>query len=101
MLKALRTRTSSKGFFVVLIGEVADVQAGLVHERDVRVLLHRLEVGRVRIRHDLALALLELGPADGSVRRDGEDEVVDLGLAVPVVGEGLVADDRVLLVADE
>ena len=68
---------------------------------DVRVLLHGLEVGRVRIRHDMAFALLELRPADGCVRGDREDEVVDLRLAAPVFRERLVADDRVLLVLDE
>ena len=68
---------------------------------DVRVLLHGLEVGRVRIRHHVAFALLELRPADRCVRSDGEHEVVDLRLAVPVLRERLVADDGVLLVLDE
>ena len=87
-----------EGLLRGLIGEIADVQAGLLEDLDVRVLLHGLEVGRVRIRHHVAFALLELRPADRGVRRDREDEVVDLGLAAPVFRERLVADDRVLLV---
>ena len=68
---------------------------------DLRILADRIEVGRVRVRHHLALALLQLGPAHRGVGRDREHEVVDLRLAGPVLRERLVADDRVLLVPDE
>ena len=49
----------------------------------------------------MALAGLELLVAHVGIGRDREDQVVDLGLAGPVVRMGLVADHRVLLVGDQ
>src|SRR3546814_7831219 len=63
--------------------------------------LHRLEIGRVRVRQHVAFAGLQLLIAHAGIRRDGEDQVVDRGLAFPVVRVRLVADHRVLLVGDE
>ena len=81
-----------------VVGQVANVQAGLLQNRDVAVLAHGVQVGGVGVGHDMALTLLQLGPADRCVRGDGEDQVVDLGFAGPVLGEGLVANDGVFLV---
>ena len=82
-----------------VVGEVADVEARLLEHDDVLVLADRVEVGRVGVRHHMAFTLLQLGPAHRGVRRDREDEVVDLRLAAPELRERLVADDRVLDVA--
>ena len=49
----------------------------------------------------MAFAFLQLGPAHRSVRRDGKHQVIDLGLAGVVLGEGLVTDDGVFLVLDQ
>ncbi len=49
----------------------------------------------------MALTLLQLRPAHRGVRRDREDQVVDLRLAAPELRERLVADDRVLDVSVE
>jgi hypothetical protein len=87
-----------EGLLRDVVRQVADVQAGLLQHLHVRVLADRVQVGRVRVRHDVALALLQLGPAHRRVGRDREHQVVDLGLAAPVLREGLEADDRVLLV---
>ncbi len=43
------------------------------------------DVGRVRIGHDVAFAGLQLLQADGGIGGDGEDQIVDLLLALPVV----------------
>ena len=81
-----------------VVGQVADVQAGLFEHGDLGVLAHRVEVRRVGVGHHMALALLQLGPAYRRVGRDREHQVVNLGLAGVILGKGLVADDRVLLV---
>ena len=86
---------------VRVVGEIADVEAGLLQHRDVRILVDRVEVGRIRIGHDVAFALLQLRPAHRGVRRDRVDEVVDLRLAAPELRERLVTDDGVLLVLHE
>src|SRR5258707_2678167 len=62
---------------------------------------HGVEIGRIRIGHDMTFALLQLGPAHRRVRRYREDEIIDLRLAVPVIGKRPVADDGVLLVLEE
>ena len=54
-----------------------------------------------RLAHDVALAGLELLEADRRIGRDGEDQVVDLGPAGPMLLERLVADHGVLLVGHE
>ena len=59
------------------------------------------DVGRVRVGHDLAFAGLQLLVAHRGIGRDREHQIVDRCLAAPVVGVGLVADHRVLLVVDE
>ena len=49
----------------------------------------------------MAFARLQLLRADRGVGGDGEDEVVDLLLAAPVILVGVVADHGVRLVGDE
>ena len=46
----------------------------------------------------MAFAFLQLGPAHRSIGRDGEDQVINLGLASVVLGKCLEADDGILLV---
>ena len=81
-----------------VVGEVANVQTSLLEHLDLGILADCVEIGRIRVRHHMALAFLQLGPAHRGVRRDGKHQVVDLGLAGVVVGECLVADDGVFLV---
>ena len=68
---------------------------------EVGVGLQAGDVGRRRIRHDIAFAGLQLLRAHGGVGRDGEDQVVDLLPAAEIAVPGRVADDRVELVVDE
>ena len=49
----------------------------------------------------MAFAGLELLGAHGGVGGDGEDEIVDLFLALVVVGIGLIADHRIGLIGDK
>ena len=49
----------------------------------------------------MAFALLQLGPAHRRIRRDRVHQIVNLGLAGPVLGEGLVAQDGVFLVLNQ
>ena len=58
-------------------------------------------VARVRERHEVALARLQLVEPHRRIRRDREDEGVDRLSSAPIVGEGAVADRNVLLEADE
>ena len=48
----------------------------------------------------MAFAGLQLGPTDRRILGDREDQVVEFGLALPISGMGLVADQRVLAVGD-
>ncbi len=84
-----------------VVGEVGDVQARLFENLQALVGLEVLDVGCVRIRHDLAFAGLQLLRANRCVWRDREDEIVDLFLALEVGFIRLVADDCVGLVSDE
>ncbi|SVJ69383.1 Uncharacterised protein [Klebsiella pneumoniae] len=85
-----------------VVGDVAEVEAGLRRQVQVRVLLQRVEVGGARVEGDLALAGLELLRAHRGVGVDSEDQVVDLHLVrLPVVLVALEADLRILLVAAE
>ena len=81
--------------------QIAHVQPLLLQDLDVGMVAHRLEVGGVRVGDHVALAGLQLLPAHGGVRRDGEDQVVERRLAFPVLGMGLIADDRVFLIGLE
>src|SRR3546814_6090885 len=63
-----------EGRLLRVVSQVADVEAFLLQQVDVRIGLHRLDVGRVRIRHHVALAGLQLLVAHAGVRRDGEED---------------------------
>ena len=84
-----------------VVGVIADIEPLLAHQVDRRVLLHRRDVGRIGVGHHLALARLELLIADRRVGGDREHQIVERRLAAPIVGVGLVADHRVLLVVDQ
>ena len=47
MLMALRTRTSSNGFFLRVERQIADIESRLLQDRDVRILPDRVEIGRI------------------------------------------------------
>ena len=87
-----------KRFFLGVEGEIAHIQASLFHQVDALVFFHARDVCRVRVRHHLALVFLQLGITHGSVRRDGEDQTVDLRLGAPVAREGFVQNTGVFLV---
>ena len=72
----------------------------MLQHHDIRVLAHGVQVGRVRVGHHVALAFLQLGPAHGGVRRDLKNQIINLGFAAPVLGKGLEAHQRILLVLD-
>ena len=90
-----------KGLFRGVVGQVANIQARLLQNRDVGVFAHRLQVCRVGVRHDMAFGFLQLGPAHRCVRRDGVNKVVDFWLAAPVSSKSLVADDCVFLILQQ
>ena len=100
-MKAWRTSFLSKGGFCHVERQIGDVEAGLRNELDVGVLAHRCEIGRVGANITWHSFFLSLAKRAVGIGRDREDQIVDLGLAAPIVGEGLVADDGVLLVVDE
>ena len=52
---------------VVMPIDTGDVQALLRHQIDVRIVLHQRHVGRLRERHHVAFAGLQLGVADRGV----------------------------------
>ncbi|MPM98147.1 hypothetical protein SDC9_145330 [bioreactor metagenome] len=87
-----------KRFLLGVEREVANVQTGLLHQVDIFILLHACDVSRVRVRHHLALVLLQFGVTHRSVRRNGEDQTVDLRLSAPVTFECFIQNTRVFLV---
>ncbi|ENN88888.1 hypothetical protein RHSP_10882 [Rhizobium freirei PRF 81] len=84
-----------------VVSEVGNVQTGLLKNLEVLVGLEVLDVSSVRVRHDVAFAGLQLLRADGCVRRDRKDEIVDLFLALEVGFVCLVADNGIRLVGNE
>ncbi|MNB91123.1 hypothetical protein D3C75_381980 [compost metagenome] len=85
-----------------VVGDVAQVEPGLLRHLQGLVFLERLQVGRTREQGDLALVLLQLLDAYRRVGGDGEDQVVDLDVVrLPVVLVPCVADVGVFLVALE
>ena len=97
----MRTSGLSNGGHLRVVGEIADVEAFLLADGQVRIGLQVGDIGRIGVRHDIAFAGLQLLRAHGGIGGDGEDQVVDRLLAAPVVRVGLVADDGILLVVDE
>ena len=85
-----------------VVGDIADVEAGLLGHVQVRVFFQRVQIRRAREQGDLAFAGLELLHTHRSVGVDGENQVVDLHLIrLPVFLVALEADHRILLVAAE
>ena len=85
-----------------IVGQVADIQAFLLKQGNIRIFCHRFQIGGVRIRHDMALTGFQLLIANGRVRGDGGiDQIIDGGFSGPVIRMGLVTDDRILLVSNQ
>ena len=88
-------------FLLGVEGEIADVQARLFQQVNVLIFFHARDVGRVRVRHHLALILLQFGIAHGSIRRNGEDQAIDLRLGAPVAREGFIENTGVFLILQQ
>ena len=85
-----------------VVGDIADVEPGLLRHVQVRVFFQCVQVRRAGEQGDLAFAGFEFLHAHGGVGVDGEDQVVDLHLIrLPVFLVALETDHRVLLVAAE
>ncbi|CZV49682.1 Uncharacterised protein [Enterobacter hormaechei] len=85
-------------FLLGVEGEIPHVQARLLHQVDIFVLLHARDVSRVWIRHHLTFVFLQFCVTHGCVRRDGEDQTVDLRLGAPVAREGFIQNTGIFLV---
>ena len=90
-----------KRFFLGVEGEIAHVQASLLQQVDVLVLLHAGDVSRVRVRHHLAFVFLQFCVTHGSIRRDGENQTVDLRLGTPIAFERFIQNAGVFLVLQQ
>ncbi|MNS37837.1 hypothetical protein D3C72_700680 [compost metagenome] len=87
-----------KRFLLGVEGQITHVQASLLQQIDVFILLHTSDISRVRVRHNLALVFLQFCVTHRSVRRDGEDQTVDLRLSAPVTFKRFVQNTGVFLV---
>ena len=90
-----------KRFLLGVEGEVAHVQARLFQQVNVLILLHARDVSRVRVWHHLAFVFLQFCITHGRIRRDGEDQTVDLRLGAPVAREGFIQNTGVFLVLQQ
>ena len=88
-------------FLLGVEGEIADVQARLFQQVNAFIFFHARDVGRVRVRHHLALILLQFGIAHGSIRGNGEDQAIDLRLGAPVAREGFIENTGVFLILQQ
>ncbi|MNZ43086.1 hypothetical protein D3C78_606780 [compost metagenome] len=90
-----------KRFLLGVEGQVTYVQARLLQQVDVFVLLHTRDISRVRVWHNLAFVFLQFCVTHRGVRRDGEDQTVDLRFSTPVTFERFVQNARVFLVLQQ
>ena len=67
-VERMRTSGLSNGALRGVVAHVADVEAGLLHHRQVRIGLEHGDVGRVRVGHHVAFAGLQLLDARRSDR---------------------------------
>ena len=84
-----------------VIGKVADVQASLLFDFQVRIFLDRRQISRRRVRHQLAFAGFQLLQAHRRIRGDRKHQIVDQRGRTPVFRVLGIADHSVLLVGHE